>query len=123
MTQAQKDEADKREEMSKEVIEQADKDEDEAKSKEDEEDEKKKAPNGGNGGDFENYSWVQTLEELTITVPVAGNIKGAHIVCEIKDEYLKVGLKGKPPILDGKTPKKIKSMEAVWILEPSKAGK
>ncbi|KAK6925993.1 CS domain [Dillenia turbinata] len=58
------------------------------------------APNKGNGLDLEKYSWTQTLQEVTVTVPVPPGTKSRFIACEIKKNHLKVGLKGQPPIID-----------------------
>ena len=58
------------------------------------------SPNKGNGLDMENYSWVQSLQEVTINIPVPRGTKSRFIACEIKKNHLKVGLKGQPPVLD-----------------------
>ena len=58
------------------------------------------APNKGNGLDMDSYSWVQTLQEVTINVSVPPGTKSRFITCEIKKNHLKVGLKGQPPIID-----------------------
>ena len=52
------------------------------------------------GLDLENYSWTQTLEEVTLNVPVPTGTKSRSVVCEIKKNHLKVELKGQPPIID-----------------------
>lgn len=57
-------------------------------------------PNKGNGLDMDNYSWTQTLQEVNITVPVPKGTKSRFVVCEIKKNHLKVGLKGQPPVID-----------------------
>ena len=80
-------------------------------------------PNDGNGGDMPEYSWTQTLEELTITVPVPGNMKGSHIICDIQKKKLVVGIKGKDAILSGELTKTVNAEDAIWTLEPTKAGK
>lgn len=49
---------------------------------------------------MDNYSWGQSLQEVNITVPVPPGTKSRFIVCEIKKNHLKVGLKGHPPVLD-----------------------
>lgn len=43
---------------------------------------------------------MQTLQEVTVTVPVPPGTKSRFIVCDIKKNHLKVGLKGHPPIID-----------------------
>lgn len=57
-------------------------------------------PNKGNGTDLENYSWVQTLQEVTVNVPVPTGTKARSVVCEIKKNHLKLGIKGQDPIID-----------------------
>lgn len=57
-------------------------------------------PNKGNGLDLEKYSWTQTLQEVNVIVPVPNGTKSRFVVCEIKKNHLKVGLKGQPPIID-----------------------
>ena len=58
------------------------------------------APNRGNGLDLDNYSWTQSLQELNVNVPVPAGTKSRSVVCEIKKNHLKLGLKGQPPIID-----------------------
>ena len=57
-------------------------------------------PNKGNGLDMDNYSWTQTLQEVNVNVPVPKGTKSRFVVCEIKKNHLKVGLKGQPPVID-----------------------
>ncbi|KAI3967652.1 hypothetical protein MKX01_039562 [Papaver californicum] len=56
----------------------------------------KRVPNKGNGLDMENYSWTQSLQEVTISVPVPEGTKSKSVSCEIKKNHIKVGLKGHP---------------------------
>ncbi|XP_057464047.1 protein BOBBER 1 isoform X2 [Actinidia eriantha] len=81
----------------------------------------KKAPNKGNGLDMDSYSWVQTLQEVTINVPVPPGTKSRFITCEIKKNHLKVGLKGQPPIIDGELCQSIKVDDSFWSLEDQKS--
>ncbi|KAL2921849.1 Protein BOBBER 1 [Bienertia sinuspersici] len=78
-------------------------------------------PNKGNGLDLENYSWVQSLPEVTVNVPVPPGTKSRFIVCEIKKNHLKVGLKGQPPIIDGELFKPVKPDDCFWSLEDQKS--
>lgn len=57
-------------------------------------------PNKGNGLDMDNYSWTQSLQEVNVNVPVPKGTKSRFVVCEIKKNRLKVGLKGQPPVID-----------------------
>ncbi|CAK9151616.1 unnamed protein product [Ilex paraguariensis] len=79
-----------------------------------------RAPNKGNGLDLEKYSWVQSLPEVTINVPVPSGTKSRSVVCEIKKNHLKVGLKGLPPIIDGELYKPVKPDDCYWSLEDQK---
>ncbi|KAL6606933.1 hypothetical protein ACP70R_042586 [Stipagrostis hirtigluma subsp. patula] len=78
-------------------------------------------PNAGNGLDLEKYSWTQQLPEVTITVPVPEGTKSRFVVCEIKKDHLKVGLKGQPPIIDGELYKPVKVDDCFWSIEDGKA--
>ncbi|XP_034711738.1 protein BOBBER 1 [Vitis riparia] len=86
-----------------------------------EEKEGTQVPNKGNGLDLEKYSWMQTLQEVTVTVPVPPGTKSRFIVCDIKKNHLKVGLKGHPPIIDGELSKPIKPDDCFWSLEDQKS--
>lgn len=81
----------------------------------------KRAPNSGNGLDMENYSWGQSLQEVTINIPVPPGTKSKFIACEIKKDHLKVGLKGQPPIIDGDLYQSLKVDESFWSLEDQKS--
>ncbi|XP_021723782.1 protein BOBBER 1-like [Chenopodium quinoa] len=72
-------------------------------------------PNKGNGQDLENYSWVQPLPEVTVSVPVPPGTNSRSISCEIKKNHLKVGLKGPPPIIDGDLYKPVKPDDCTQI--------
>ncbi|XP_042477238.1 protein BOBBER 1-like [Macadamia integrifolia] len=78
-------------------------------------------PNKGNGLDFENYSWTQTLQEVTVNVPVPTGTKSRFVVCEIKKNHLKVGLKGQPPIIEGDLYQPVKVDDCFWSIEDSKS--
>lgn len=46
------------------------------------------------------YKWTQTIADVDITVPVAGNLRGRDLTVEIGKEHLKVGVKGEEPVID-----------------------
>ncbi|XP_057507996.1 protein BOBBER 2-like [Actinidia eriantha] len=81
----------------------------------------KRAPNKGNGLDMDNYSWGQSLQEVTINIPVPPGTKSRFITCEIKKNHLKVGLKGQPPIIDGEMFQSVKVEDCFWSLEDQKS--
>ncbi|PIN20507.1 Nuclear distribution protein NUDC [Handroanthus impetiginosus] len=87
------------------------------------EEEKKgsRAPNKGNGLDMDNYSWGQSLQEVNISVPVPPGTKSRFIVCDIKKNHLKVGLKGQPPVIDGELFQPVKVDDCFWSLEDQKS--
>ncbi|KAI3888471.1 hypothetical protein MKX03_015101 [Papaver bracteatum] len=80
----------------------------------------RRVPNKGNGLDMDNYSWTQSLQEVTINIPVPEGTKSKFVACEIKKNHLKVGLKGQPPILDGDFFQTVKVDDCFWSIEDSK---
>ena len=95
-----------------------------AKKPEDEEEKQQKenklVPNKDNGLDMENYSWGQSLQEVTVNVPVPQGTKSSFLLCDIKTNSLKVGLKGQPPIIDGELYNPVKVDDCIWSLEDKK---
>ncbi|KAH0889060.1 hypothetical protein HID58_051489 [Brassica napus] len=78
------------------------------------------APNKGNGYVLENYSWVQTLQEVTVNIPVPTGTKARSVVYEIKKNRLKLGLKGQDPIIDGELYRSVKPDDCYWNIEDQK---
>jgi len=70
----------------------------------------------GNGGSTDTYYWTQTLQDLTIYIPIPDGTRGKHVGCDFSITKLKVGLKGKKPVLDGKLLKRIKPDDSYWTL-------
>lgn len=50
------------------------------------------------------YKWTQTIQDVDITIPVAGNLKGRDIIVDMKKMALKVAIKGQDPIIDVRCP-------------------
>ncbi|THD26929.1 Nuclear migration protein nudC [Fasciola hepatica] len=86
---------------------------------EDEADKGKLRPNEGNGGDLPNYRWLQTLGEVDIRIPtkLPQRVKSRDVVVEISRKKIKVGLKNRPPILEGNLYNEVKVEECSWMLE------
>ncbi|XP_021909277.1 protein BOBBER 1 [Carica papaya] len=80
-----------------------------------------RVPNKGNGLDLEKYSWTQSLPELNINVPIPTGTKSRFVVCDIKKNHIKVGLKGHPPIIDGELYRPVKPDDCYWSIEDQKA--
>jgi len=87
---------------------------------EDEADKGKMKPNERNGADLDKYSWAQTLQEVELRVPLGGAYKSKDLIVSIEKKHLKVGVKGKPLIIDGDFPKEVKLEECTWVLEDKK---
>lgn len=83
----------------------------------DEKDKDKLKPNVGNGGDFKEFYWTQTLEEVVVNVYIPKNMKSKDIDVKITKKKLKAGLKNSTPILDGDLFADIKLDDATWTLE------
>merc|ERR1719433_2010342 len=71
-------------------------------------------PNDGNGADLDKYSWTQTLQEIELRVPLGGAYKSKDLVVSIEKKHLKIGVKGKEPIIDCDLPKEEKVNQMEW---------
>uniref|UniRef100_A0A1B6L247 Nuclear migration protein nudC n=1 Tax=Graphocephala atropunctata TaxID=36148 RepID=A0A1B6L247_9HEMI len=97
-----------------------------SKEDDEEEDEKEKGkikPNNGNGCDLPNYRWTQTLSDIELRVPLQTNVavRSRDVLVNIQKHQLTVGLKGRPPIIDGQLEHEVKVEESTWVLEDGKA--
>merc|ERR1712000_298941 len=68
------------------------------------------------------YKWQQQIHELDVTFEVPGNYKSKDLIIEIKRKYLKAGVKGQDPIIDGETPHDINTSESTWTLATNPSG-
>ncbi|SGY37616.1 BQ5605_C003g01844 [Microbotryum silenes-dioicae] len=66
------------------------------------------------------YRWRQTLQDLTITIPVPSGTKSRDLLVDIHKRSIKLGLKGKEMILQGEFPHEIKVDESTWTLDDNK---
>ncbi|XVE99943.1 hypothetical protein REPUB_Repub03eG0243600 [Reevesia pubescens] len=92
----------------------------EQEKKEKEEENTKLTPNTANGLDMKNHSWGQNLQEVTLTIPVPLGTKSRDVICDVKMNYLKVGLKDQTPIVDGQLFASVKPEDSYWSLEDQK---
>ncbi|KAF2235312.1 CS-domain-containing protein [Viridothelium virens] len=63
------------------------------------------------------YKWTQTIKDVDITTPIAGNLKGRDLDVKFTKNKLKVAVKGQTPIIDGDLPHPIHTEESTWTLE------
>lgn len=63
------------------------------------------------------YEWEQTLEEVTIDIPLPPGAAKKDLAVKVTNDHLTVGLKGLPPYLDADFPAKVKSDESYWTVE------
>jgi hypothetical protein len=84
----------------------------------------KPKPNDRNGGDNDQYSWGQSLEQVDITVFIGENIKAKQLDVKITSTSVRIAKKdGSKVYLEGEWAEKIDSEESFWTLETTKNGK
>lgn len=83
--------------------------------KEEEEDET--PPPKDNGGKTDRYTWGQTLQEVTVTIPVPTGTRAKQLIVEIEPDTLRVQLKGGAVLAEGEFHKTSDSEDATWTLE------
>jgi hypothetical protein len=84
---------------------------------EDAEEEDNTPPPLGNGGTTDKYSWTQTLKDVSVSFTVPVGIRGKHLDVQITKSKLRVGLKGKPTIVNGDLHKRVKLDGCTWTIE------
>eukprot|EP01006_Ploeotia_vitrea_P006534 TRINITY_DN13602_c0_g1_i1.p1 TRINITY_DN13602_c0_g1~~TRINITY_DN13602_c0_g1_i1.p1 ORF type:complete len:193 (-),score=42.48 TRINITY_DN13602_c0_g1_i1:56-634(-) len=80
----------------------------------------KQQPSEENGGISDAYTWEQNDDEVTVSVPVPPGTTAKQLDIVIKQTTLKVGIKGQPPIIDGKLHKAVNTEDSMWSLEKDK---
>ncbi|EKF98764.1 hypothetical protein TCSYLVIO_010327 [Trypanosoma cruzi] len=91
-----------------------------ANAKEDEDGMKPKGlpPTAGNGFDYEHYMFSQTLQEVEVRVPLPiANAKGRDLDIVLQQRHMRVGMKGKTPIVNGDLYAAVKAEECMWTIE------
>merc|ERR1711934_1155819 len=102
------------------VVEASKEEKNKEEEEEDEADKGKMKPNDGNGADLDKYSWTQTLQEIELRIPLGGAYKSKDLNVSIEKKHIKIGIKGKEPIIDGDLPKEVKLEESTWTLQDKK---
>eukprot|EP00796_Vickermania_ingenoplastis_P000246 gene247-121_t len=78
-------------------------------------------PSAGNGYEYPHYGFTQSLQDLEVRVPlpVAANsrLTGKMVDVSITAQRLRVGLKNKPPVVDGELYNRVKTEDCMWTIE------
>ena len=99
----------------------------EDKKEEEDEDKVKEGhvlPNKEKGQTLDKYSWGQMdIMEISINVPLAKEIRSKDMDIVYDDKHLKVGIKGKEPIINGELFGAIDSESLIWTIDEDNKGK
>ncbi|KAK4052254.1 hypothetical protein OIO90_004476 [Microbotryomycetes sp. JL221] len=72
------------------------------------------------------YRWQQTLQDVTVSIPVPAGSKSRDFVVDMKKKSIKVALKqapkdgSSPSFLEGELPQEIKVDDSTWTLDDGK---
>ena len=69
-----------------------------------------------NGGVCDNYRWMQTLQDLQVSVPVPAGTKAKGMTVEISKTKIKVQLKGSEALIEGEFHASVKVDDCTWSL-------
>lgn len=77
------------------------------------------APNAGNGGDAEHYSWTQTLQDVEVRVRVPKGTAAKRIVCDVRKKHLTFRIEGSSdgPSLDADFFGEVRPDDCFWTVE------
>lgn len=84
----------RKKEQTEKVEPKASENDNEEKNDKKEENSNKQKPLAGNGGIGPNYVWSQTLDELTMTIPLPENTTAKQLDVIMQSKKFKVGVKG-----------------------------
>merc|ERR1719487_2690553 len=62
------------------------------------------------------YRWRQTLQDVTVTVPVPAGTRGKQLDVVLRKQHIKVGVKGQEPVIEGDMPYEIKGKQLDVVL-------
>lgn len=77
----------------------------------------KQKPNSGNGGQGPNYTWTQTLSEVTVTVPIPEGTIPKQVSCTISDKSVDAKLSDGTVLLSGQFHSEIRSDDSFWQID------
>jgi len=70
-----------------------------------------------NGGVTDKYVWTQTLQDIDVRISIPENLKGKDLKVVIEKRRLLVGIKGKPPIVNGDLHDAVSVEESSWTVD------
>lgn len=74
-------------------------------------------PNKGNGSQTDTYYWTQTLNEITVKVPLESGIMKSHLNVDINGDKIKILRKdGSKVYIDGQWSDKIAFDDLNWTM-------
>ncbi|GAA6026553.1 hypothetical protein JCM8202_002313 [Rhodotorula sphaerocarpa] len=66
------------------------------------------------------YRWRQTLQDVTVSVPVPPGTKSKQLEVVIRKQYLKVAVKGEAAVIEGDLPQEIRVDDSTWTLDDAR---
>ena len=79
------------------------------------------APNAGNGGDAEHYTWTQTLQDVEVRVRVPKDTPAKRIACDVTKKHLTFRIEGSEPsdapLLDADFFGEVRPDDCFWTVE------
>ncbi len=71
----------------------------------------------GNGGRTEKYSWTQTLQEVSVSIPVPAGVTSKMLSVKIQSKNIEVAIKGGDTIVSGALHASVQLDECLWLLD------